>query len=252
MRGIALLRSHGIHFGVLCVLTRESLAYPREMFRFLVENGITSVGFNVEESENQNAISSLRADAPGATGDVPDAYRAFVSVLYDLWRVNPRALEIREFRDMLHVIRAKQSDPAYARDPDEVRPLRIITVQKNGDITVFSPEFAGGHSREYGDFKVGNVLRGELTDVLEHPTFKKMRGDVQAGVARCAATCPYFDVCGGAFTSNRYFETGSVLNTRTTTCVLHRQTLAEVLLDKLTTETAERLRRPGQAHRAPY
>ena len=46
-------------FNVITVLTADSLAYPDELFDFYVENGITSVAFNVEEIEGPNVTSSL-------------------------------------------------------------------------------------------------------------------------------------------------------------------------------------------------
>jgi hypothetical protein len=48
-----------------CVLTRESLRYPEEIFAFFLDNGTRSVGFNLEEVENANTTSSFtRSDRP--------------------------------------------------------------------------------------------------------------------------------------------------------------------------------------------
>ena len=59
MRGIAQLQRHGIPFEVITVLTAASLEDPDGLFHFFVEHGIGDVGFNMEETEGANRLSSL-------------------------------------------------------------------------------------------------------------------------------------------------------------------------------------------------
>lgn len=46
-----------------------------------------------------------------------------------------------------------------------------------------------------------------------------------------------FDLCEGGFLSNKYYETGSLKNTETTSCTLYNQILSSIVLEKLRIET---------------
>lgn len=71
MRGIAQLRSAGIGFHTIAVLTREALDQADALFDFFVALGTDEVGFNVEEVEAAHGQSSLQGD------DCAAAVRAF-------------------------------------------------------------------------------------------------------------------------------------------------------------------------------
>ncbi|MFN9659694.1 MAG: radical SAM protein, partial [Cyanobacteriota bacterium] len=59
MRGIGQLRRHGIPFQVITVLTAAALDHADALFHFYLENGIVDGGFNMEETDGANALSSL-------------------------------------------------------------------------------------------------------------------------------------------------------------------------------------------------
>lgn len=63
MRGIDWLVRRQIAFQVICVLTADALDHADGLFDFFLEHGITDVGFNMEETEGENAASSLKAPA---------------------------------------------------------------------------------------------------------------------------------------------------------------------------------------------
>ncbi|MEV4367719.1 cyclophane-forming radical SAM/SPASM peptide maturase GrrM/OscB [Nonomuraea sp. NPDC049637] len=233
MRGYRKLKERGIRLGALCVLTRTSLRHPDEIFDFFVDNGFQSVGFNVEEVENGNTVSSL-SGGKGEADTIAAEYRAFVDRIFDRWRESPAAIEIREISDYLAIIKSKISDPSYRHMSYETEPLAIITIQKNGDMSTSSPELAGGKSEEFDDFVIANInAPGSLDSLLPGPALDRISKEISHGVAACADECLYFDICGGAYTSNKYFENGSLRSTETTSCRLHRQILGEVIIDKL-------------------
>lgn len=154
--------------------------------------------------------------------------------LFDLWSADPRAMEIREFSTMTRAIQRELADPTYFSQPDEVRPLRIVTIDKAGNISTASPEFAGARAPEWDDFVLGSVHdESDLDTILTRPRARKFRTAIDAGVRNCAATCTYFALCGGGSPSNKYFENRSLESTTTTSCILHKQTLAEVVIGKI-------------------
>jgi uncharacterized protein len=58
MRGVSYLQKNNLDFSVIAVITSDSLDYPEEIFNFFWENGITDVGFNMEETEGVHLVSS--------------------------------------------------------------------------------------------------------------------------------------------------------------------------------------------------
>jgi uncharacterized protein len=241
MRGISMLREYKIDICVICVLTKYSLDYPNEIFDFLCENKVRWVGFNVDEIENWNISSSLKEGNDDVSRETANKYGLFFSTLYDNWRKNSKKIVIREFDHLLDMIHIKFSNPSYRRIPDETKDLAIITIQKNGDITTSSPELAGGVSKEYNNFTIGNINTiNNLDEVQNNATYLRMKDDIKVGVENCARGCEYFDFCGGGFVSNKYYENKSLHSTQTTACVLHRQKLSSVVLQKLTEESDKR------------
>ena len=235
LRGFHLLQDHGVEPAALAVLTRESLDYPDEIFSFFLENDIWSFGFNVEEVENQHTETSFGVRQGGTLPAwLREKYRAFFSRLFDLWWPLRGFVSIREIHDVIHGIQWKLKDPSYQRQPDESTRLGIITIAKNGDMTTFSPEFAGAEVPEFNNFVVGNILSiKKLEDILSNSTFRRLERLVERGRRCCAESCLYFDLCGSAFISNRYFETGSIDRAESMACVLQRKIVSEVILEKL-------------------
>jgi len=228
MRGVNILRDHGLDPGVICVLTRDSLARPEDIFAFFLDHGFTALGFNVEEAENVHLASSLRY------ADAVDEYRRFFDCLYDLWWPNRSAIKIREFDDFGSIFLSYRRDPGYVRPVLETQPLGIVTVQKNGDVSTFSPEFAGVASPAFGSFVIGNVHElSSFDDLAEQPRLRDLAAEVRASVGLCRSSCHFFPICGGEFLSNKFTEHGTLRATETGTCLLHRKTLSVLLLDKL-------------------
>lgn len=230
IRGFEMLRAVGLEPGILTVLTADSLLKPDDLFHFYRGMKTKWVGFNVEEVENAHTVSSL-ASVPKE--EMALRYRVFIDRFFDLWKQSGRPFAVREFEDILNIIRCVQEQDFYVRIPDETLGLEIITVQRNGDISTFSPEFAGGRCESLNNFVIGNIHDCEFDDLGNSPHYKAIQEKVIAGIRQCASECQWFAFCGGGYTSNKFFENGRLDSTQTTACRLHRQMLAEVLISKL-------------------
>jgi len=225
IRGIRLLRKHGVPFHVITVLSTESMDAPREMFDFYVSEGIDHVCFNVEESEGEHVSQSL--------GRV-DAERAYYAFLSEFWRLSAAApgkiAFIREIEQALRqVLRPKEA----VFHNDLVEPFAITSMDHAGNISTFSPELLGLKNERYGDFILGNVNRDVLVDFEKGAGFVRMRADIEAGVARCRETCEYFSVCGGGEPVNKLAENGTFISTETAFCRLTKMRATDLVLDAL-------------------
>jgi uncharacterized protein len=233
--GIRLLRRRKVPFHVISVLSAASMAAPREMFDFYVEEGVGQVCFNVEESEGDHVSQSF------AQGDVEAAYYRFLSEFWRLSAAAPGKIPfIREIEHALQqVIRPK--DAPFSNQL--VEPFAITSMDWAGNISTFSPELLGLKNAQYGDFLLGNINRDALVDMPHRENFPRMLKDIGAGVAMCRERCEYFSVCGGGEPVNKLAENGSFVSTETTYCRLTKMRATDLVLDALERVQPSRLDR---------
>ena len=223
--GIRRLRRHNVTFHVISVLSAVSMAAPREMFDFYVEEGIERVCFNVEESEGDHVSQSF------ANGGVETAYYRFLS---EFWRLSAAMPEKIPFiREIEHAVE-QVIRPKDARFCNQlVEPFAITSMDWAGNISTFSPELLGLKNAEYGDFLLGNINHDALVDMPRQANFAKMLADIEAGVAMCREQCEYFSVCGGGEPVNKLAENGTFVSTETTYCRLTKMRATDLVLDAL-------------------
>jgi uncharacterized protein len=223
--GVRLLRRRNIPLHVISVLTSESLAAPREMFEFYVAEGIDHVCFNVEESEGEHRSASFAASG------IEDAYYGFLSEFWRLSALHPGKLRfIREIDDAQRNIFRPGKTELFNQ---LATPLAIISMDWQGNIATFSPELLGLKSALYDDFVLGNINRDRLVDLAERPLLKRMKHDIDAGIALCREHCEYFSVCGGGEPVNKLFENGSFATAETTYCRITKMRATDLVLDRL-------------------
>ena len=96
IKGINLLQKHGVEFSILSVLTSESLNFPDEIYSFFSDLNISSIAFNVEESEGINTSTTFKDN------HLRTKYRNFMSRIYDLNLDNK--MKIREIEQTINLI----------------------------------------------------------------------------------------------------------------------------------------------------
>jgi len=224
---VRLLQEHGIAFGVIAVLTDFTLDYPDEFFDFYREQGIDRVGFNIDEIEGVYTSTSFTHDEALAR------YKRFVARIVQLSDVSGGAVRFREVWDNLRSI-------VMANEPYNLanKPLRILNFDVDGNFSTYCPELVAAKSDKYGDFIMGNILHDGLNDLLTNRVFQLVNREVEAGLALCEQTCPYWNHCGGGEPSSKFFQHGRFDVSETTTCRVHKQATVDVLVDYLEAKLA--------------
>jgi uncharacterized protein len=218
MRALRLMQDQGAPVHVITVLTQRALDEPERLFDFFVKNGISEVGFNIEEIEGANSSSSL------AEVDVEEKFRAFIACFLELVWNAPGLLRVREFDNAVGVL---LSDEAV-RDQQNV-PFAIVNVGYDGTVSTFSPELLGARHPRFDHFALGHIATYRLADFVNEPLFQAVNREIQDGVNACARSCRYFRWCGGGAPANKLFETGRFDATETMHCRLTRQ----IVLDQI-------------------
>ena len=240
VKGMALLKKHRIPLHGLAVLTPQSLKFPDEIFDFFADAGFKSLSFNLEETEGVHASAFAEGE------QYHELYRAFMGRLFDRWHAAGRRPFIRELESMSSAIGAFLRSHDFIRGTDDRIPFRNIVVTREGEISTFSPELASGTPSDARRFSLGNVHAARSFDELAaNPKFGELERELNRGIARCQSECEYFPICGGGTASNKFYEKGTFDCAETTSCALHRKTLADVVADRL--RRLSRLRVVGSA-----
>jgi uncharacterized protein len=227
MRGVRLLRDHGIALNALMVLTEDGLSRAEAIYDFLCEEQITNVGFNVEETEGVHARSRL-----SRSPEARQLFARFMRTFIDLNGRDGNRIVVRELRAALHYLARRSADPNFIPDEAESRIGRILTISRDGDIFSFSPELASGVDADPKRFSLGNVLEiGSIDEALQGETARRMQAEIDEGRRLCRSTCRYFAVCGSGSPANKFYENGTFASTETIKCVLHTQAMMDLLLD---------------------
>ncbi|WP_220450042.1 cyclophane-forming radical SAM peptide maturase AmcB [Kitasatospora xanthocidica] len=224
MKGIDRLRSHGIGFSVIAVVTTESITHPEDLLDFFVSLGCASVGFNIEEQEGVNSAR------PTPTFEqAVEFWRRTIT-----WTRRNTGLTVREVDRLGGYLRARRTGDGWLStliDP-------IPTISAAGDVVLLSPELADTTAPAYDDFRAGNVLEQSIASMLENARRLKYVDEFLTGLDRCEETCEFFGFCRGAQAGNRYFETGRFDTTETSHCRVSKQALVVALSDTVREEHA--------------
>jgi len=230
MRGISRLRQHEVPFSVISVLTKESLNAPDAIWRFYRSNGITHVGFNIDEQEGDHEMSSLKPS------EHLTAFREFMSRIAELQERDP-AIEVRELDAMRRHLAAPST--AEVKKSDN-RPGALLNIDVDGNLTTFSPELLGSVHSRYGRFAWGNVHVDSWGQFTKNAQFERAYADIKAGVELCRDVCPYFAVCGGGCPSNKLAEHDTFVAAETKSCRFHVQAVADVVIERLERQIGQR------------
>jgi len=222
--GIRMLRSHGVDFHVITVLSQDSLNDPEVLVDFYIAEGIDQICFNVEESEGDHQ-SDLFGQA-----DLRQRFSEFLDRFWRCARQRGRFKFIREIDGMLpRVLRPEET----VMTNEQVVPFGMMNVACNGDVSSFSPELLGLKNADYNDFIVGNVHTHTLAEMLAGAAMQRMAHDIARGVEACRQNCPYFSVCGGGAPVNRLTENRSFASERTRFCELTQIAPIDLILAAL-------------------
>jgi uncharacterized protein len=214
MKGIEILQKHEVPFHVICVLSKNSLQYPREIYKFFYHLGITGLAFNIEEVEGIHKNSSLQGNE--------GLFNFFFEHLYEAHLRNNEPFPIREWQKF------SQTNTDNAVNGTTV-PFAHLTIDINGNFSTFSPELITMENvGEYPHFIFGNISNGLITDALQSTYLQNIYKEIHEGVAKCSK-CDYYNTCGGGMVSNKLFENGTFNSSETMSCRLMEQEMCRIV-----------------------
>ena len=168
MKGVKLLQLNKIDFGIISVVTSNTLKYPNEFYDFFLELNPRKLGINIEEIEAYNEASTLLGKE-----NVEEEYSLFVKQLLDRYYGDNRRLKIREF---IHVEDFISKSSGFANGFGQLNcPYKNINVDTNGNFSTFSPELLTTELEDRS-FIFGNVYTDSFDSALNGKEFMRIRG----------------------------------------------------------------------------
>jgi uncharacterized protein len=223
LAGIAKLKQAGLKLRIICVLTRDSIDKPEELFAFFESIGVDGIGFNIDEAEGPHLHSSHDG------GDTAQTFRLFLRRYFEMVVANNSKQNVRELNRGLGSVFRR-----HAEASDETVPIRVLTVGHNGDFGTFSPELFGLHHPEFGPLVFGNVADPRAFQNLTRDIrFLEILKSIRRGIDACARSCSYYEVCKGGLPSNKLGEHGTFEATETIACRFKRQAVTDAVVELL-------------------
>jgi len=188
MRGIRLLKENGVEFGVLAVITKETVRLGAKRFLdFFIENGI----FNIGILPQKPALNMGRTDA------LPrDEFEKFVIELFDYWySLDDPRIEIRELDAILdRIFGAESKICIFGGDCRG----KILAIAPNGDVYPCD-EFM------FDDrYKLGNVREQTFEEMLNPTNPKLIRIGLEDLETKKSISCKYSKICNNGCPKDRY------------------------------------------------
>ena len=188
MRGIDVLRKHGVPFNALCVLGPHNVEQPRELMRFYRQEGFSHVQF-IPEMDFQ----AMETDKPARFQITPAQYGAFLSDAFDEWYQNGQPmLSVRTFDNFVQSYVGVPNDLCVHGDRCDAG----VVVEYNGD--VYPCDFY-----IHPEWKLGNVLETPLAEILKNPKRLAFVLQKHQPLPEDCRRCEWLAVCKSGCPRNR-------------------------------------------------
>lgn len=214
MEAVSLLRTSGVPFNVIAVITDLTLDRADDFYDFFLAIAPKLLALNPEEVDGIRTVSSLGA------AHSERRYRSFLRRLAERVLRDRSPLVIRELVQVEQFIRTNRRSESIECAGNRVNSSgQIVSVDWRGNLHTFSPELLGMAIPGVGQW-LGNVHTDSPITIESSLPHATLRGTIDRGIARCRAQCQYFQFCGGGSPSNKWFENGSFDSDETRYCRL--------------------------------
>jgi len=202
MRGLELLKKHGVEHNVLCVVHRHNSRHPLDVYRFFKEREVKFIQFIplVERLSPLGAPCVARAtvgkDVSGATV-LPDDYGRFLCAVYDEWvKFDVGRIYVQIFESAFSSLLGKGAGLCLF----EPTCGRAMALEHNGDV------YSCDHF-VFPEYRLGNILDESLSEIAQNPFQLNFGADKRKTLPSACLRCPVLSLCNGECPKNRLLLT---------------------------------------------
>lgn len=211
MRGIDVLRRHGVDFNTVTVVHERNVRHPLNVYRFLKDQGSGYMQF-IPLVERLPSVSSrergfTHAPPPSAAGEgeeqvtpwsvPPDAFGAFLVDIFDEWvRQDVGKVFVQLFDVALGVWMGHPAGLCLFKE----NCGDAVALEHNGDV------FSCDHF-VYPRYRLGNILNKNLGELVRGPVQRAFGKQKSASLPDYCKRCDVRFACNGECPKNRFVLT---------------------------------------------
>lgn len=189
MRGLGVLRAHGVPHEILCVVSSENVNAPLEVYRFLKSlqvNFITFLPLVERESPATDRVTTRSVRSAD--------FGRFLSEIFDEWIKNDIGkIKVQVFEEALRT--------AFGQDHTLCifKPVcgAVPVVEMNGDF------YSCDHFVDE-EHHIGNIMGSSLVSLLDHPRQRGFGEAKESTLPRYCIDCEVRVMCNGECPKNRF------------------------------------------------
>ena len=191
LRGYDLLQLHGVSTDILCVVNRDNVRRPLEVYRFFKSLGAERIGFLPLVEALPGAEGEVSADSVPA-----GALGRFLCAIFDEWkRSDIGRIRVEIFEEALRT--------AYGQEPALCifRPTcgDVPVIERNGDV------YACDHFVDEAHL-VGNIMASHLGEILESRAQRAFGESKESTLPRVCQACDVRALCHGGCPKDRFVK----------------------------------------------
>ena len=197
LKGLELLKKHGVEFNILSVVNDYNVQFPLEVYNFFKSTGAQYIQFSpiVERLDNAGMLKSGN-DVGGTLAEwsVPAlAYGDFLNSIFDEWvRQDVGTIFVTTFDSTLAgYVGAEPGSCIWAETCGHASALDI-----NGDL------YACDHY-VFPEFKLGNIRQKTITEMMLTDKQFRFGNDKRDRLPEMCRRCNYMKLCRGECPKNR-------------------------------------------------
>lgn len=231
MRALDLLQRHDVRFGLLVVVTKNTIACgPDRMFEFLMGLSVKSFAFLHERPPSHPlALYDPRTDYVGI-----EEFTPYIERIFDLWfERGDASIHIREFISIINACMGGKSSICTLAGHCIGKHF---AVNVNGDVY---------HCDRYitdDGYLFGNVVHDDLDVIRENAKIAELRRRNEERLNNYSQ-CPYLPICAGGCPHDHYIDSRSIVRSMDHCC--GQRDLIEHILHRIRTDLEQAKNRLG-------
>ena len=192
MQAIARLRKHNVDFGLLVVVTRDTLSRVDALFDWIVEHHVSHLDLLPCFESNRDGQPSKRVP----TNDELSEF--FIRMFDRWWEHDDPTIRIRTFQDILRDELGGTTRVCSWRG----NCSWIVSLNESGRV------YPCARFHGFNDIALGELGTATLPDILKSPRAIELRQSMARGQEECL-DCRWLRVCGGGCPFARYATGGT-------------------------------------------
>lgn len=214
MKGVDLLRKHGVEFNVMACVAGETARRPLEVYHFFKNEGIEFIQFSPVVERKPDELSLRRGfrlgqppfpdreetDAGVMPWSVePEPYGDFLTAVFDEWvRNDVGRIFVMNFEWALNAWMGNASPVCvFAKQCGH-----SIVIEHNGDV------YACDH-HVYPEYRLGNILDDDPWNMISRSIAAGFGTRKETALPGCCRECDVLVLCRGGCPKHRFTKTGN-------------------------------------------